>query len=344
MRKLLLVIPFVLALLGTAFVVTVRGDPLPVVGFSTGTASVSEDAGTVDLTVSLSPSSPVTVTVDYTTLESGAALAGQDFGSDSGTLTFTPGVTLRTLSVVLLDDALPEPDETFSLVLSSPQSATLGAYAVVTVTIVDDGDLYLAFMPVVSKRWPPIPDTPVLNPISNADGDGAYAVTWGTAYLATSYVLQEDDNTAFSSPTQRYSGTGTAWNAAGKSPGTYYYRVKAHNVWGDSGWSNTEPVTVAPPTAWAYVQNDTGGTLCYEVFGTGIGRKCFPGGVHLYGSFPAGTHTWSASAPCGSASGSLYYEPGDNIHRFWCGAAQQSVAAAAAACTGLQQTVVRALR
>ncbi len=178
---------------------------------------------------------------------------------------------------------------------------------------------YSVYLPLVMKRYPPIPDTPVLNPINNPDGDGTYAVSWSTAYLAETYVLQEDDNAAFSSPTQRYSGSSTSWNASGKSPGTYYYRVKASNTWGDSSWSNVRQVTVSPPRSEVYVQNDTGGKLCYEVYGTGIGERCFSSGRHFYGSFPSGTYRWHASARCGSASGSEYYPAREFVHRFWCG-------------------------
>jgi len=112
------------------------------------------------------------------------------------------------------------------------------------------------YLPLVFKRYPPIPDTPVLNAISNPGNDGDYTVSWGAAYLATSYILEEDDNSAFSSPTQRYSGSGTSWSASNKSTGTYYYRVKAHNSWGDSAWSNVESVQVSPPTQF-YPSADT---------------------------------------------------------------------------------------
>ena len=184
--------------------------------------------------------------------------------------------------------------------------------------IVKDTQEGKIFLPVVMKRWPPIPDIPVLNSISNPDGDGYYLVVWNDAYLAEIYVLQEADNASFSNPTERYRGTATSWNATGKSPGTYYYRVMASNSWGNSGWSNTQQVTVSPPTADVSVENNTGGTLCYEVDGTGIGRKCFGSGISFYGSFPSGTYTWHASAPCGTASGTEYYEPGEFVHEFWC--------------------------
>jgi len=174
------------------------------------------------------------------------------------------------------------------------------------------------YLPLVARRWPPIPDVPVLNPIYNSDGDGYYTVDWEPAYLAETYVLQEDDNAAFSSPTQRYDDSGTYWSATGKGPGTYYYRVKARNTWGDSGWSVVRQVTVVPPRAEVYVENNTGGTLCYEVYGTGIGERCYSSGTHFYGSFPSGTYTYRASAWCGSIEESKYFPAGEVTHQFWC--------------------------
>jgi len=105
-------------------------------------------------------------------------------------------------------------------------------------------------LPLVMKRWPPIPDTPTLNAISNPDGDGNYTVSWNAAYLASTYTLQEDDNAGFSSPAVQYTSSGTSWNAVGKAGGTYYYRVKASNSWGDSGWSSVQSASVRPPTVF----------------------------------------------------------------------------------------------
>jgi hypothetical protein len=61
--------------------------------------------------------------------------------------------------------------------------------------------------------------------------------------------LQEDDNDAFSSPTNEYVGIGTSSLVTTSHVGTYYYRVKASNTYGETGWSNTQPVvvTTAPP-------------------------------------------------------------------------------------------------
>lgn len=105
----------------------------------------------------------------------------------------------------------------------------------------------LIYLPVVTRGWPPIPATPVLRAISNPGGDGDYAVSWNSADKAETYTLQEDDNASFSSPTNRYAGSGTSWSAVGKTVATYYYRVKANNSFGSSAWSNTESVIVRPP-------------------------------------------------------------------------------------------------
>lgn len=100
--------------------------------------------------------------------------------------------------------------------------------------------------PVIAKRWPPLPYPGVLNPIDNADGDWFYSVSWPSIDLAETYLLEEDDDAGFSSPTTVYDGAGTSWSVTetGKSPGTYYYRVRGHNEWGYGAYSNVEAVTV----------------------------------------------------------------------------------------------------
>ena len=75
-------------------------------------------------TVTLSPASARTVTVAYATAN-GTATAGSDYSAASGTLTFTPGQTSKTVTVNLTGDTVREPNETFTLALSAPTGATL---------------------------------------------------------------------------------------------------------------------------------------------------------------------------------------------------------------------------
>ncbi|MCP4544791.1 MAG: hypothetical protein GY832_47435 [Chloroflexi bacterium] len=125
----------------------------------------------------------------------------------------------------------------------------------------DDFDVHVrcgyayVYLPLLFRVYPPTPATPVLNVISNSDGDGNYTVSWGAAVRADTYTLQEDDNASFTSPVAAYSGTGTSIAITDKSIDTYHYRVKATNAWGDSGWSSVQSVTVQPsgptPGFWA---------------------------------------------------------------------------------------------
>jgi len=87
---------------------------------------------------------------------------------------------------------------------------------------------------------------PVIGPISNPDGDGSYTVDWSDVSGATSYELQEDDNSGFSTPATRYSGSTSQYQITGQTGGTWYYRVRASNAGGTSPWSNVESVGVIP--------------------------------------------------------------------------------------------------
>ena len=95
---------------------TIPGPP----GLSVADAGAEEGPGvTVDFAVTLGRESASTVTVDYATSD-GTATAGSDYTRTSGTLTFAPGETAKTVSVPVLDDAHDEGGETFTLTLSNP--------------------------------------------------------------------------------------------------------------------------------------------------------------------------------------------------------------------------------
>ncbi len=75
-------------------------------------------------TVTLSPTSANTTTVDYATADGTATVAGNDYSSASGQLSFAPGDTQKTFTVTIKGDTLVEPDETFTVNLTN---ATGGA-------------------------------------------------------------------------------------------------------------------------------------------------------------------------------------------------------------------------
>ena len=79
----------------------------------------------VNFTVRLLPAATSTVTVDYRT-EDIRATAPDDYEATSGTLTFAPGETEKTVSVPVVDDAVEDSGEEFALLLSNVSGARLG--------------------------------------------------------------------------------------------------------------------------------------------------------------------------------------------------------------------------
>ncbi len=222
---------------------TPQTPPLPQI--SLGAASVKEGAvgggAKAVFALSLSAPSAVPVTVAYSTAD-GTAVAGRDFTAASGTVTFAPGATKAEVSVAVIGDATTESSETFSLVLSAPQGATL-AQATAVGTILDD-DIAPASQGVtvafsVTGQW------------SNGFG-GEIKLTNGGTTPIPGWKL------GFTAPWT----IASAWNAtlAGTSPvagGTRFTVV-------DAGWNGTVPVggsvtigfvgagsgTIASPTDW----------------------------------------------------------------------------------------------
>jgi hypothetical protein len=125
-------------------------------GFSIGNASILEgNAGTkpMTFTITLSGASDTVVSVHWATTfvtnggggmlyqaadiamarpsgtvgselrtSTGSATAGSDYIAASGTATFAPGQTTQTISVQIIGDTVPEPNELFGVLLSAPST------------------------------------------------------------------------------------------------------------------------------------------------------------------------------------------------------------------------------
>ncbi len=96
---------------------------------NTGTANAS-------FTVTLSHPSSSVITVNYATSD-GSAIAGVDYTAASGQLSFAANATSRTITVPIIGDTIDEPNETFTVTLSTPVNATI-ANGQATGTIVDN--------------------------------------------------------------------------------------------------------------------------------------------------------------------------------------------------------------
>ena len=75
-------------------------------------------------TVRLSAASVQVVTVQYTTVD-GTAVEDTDYTKTSGILSIPVGEVSGIIQVPILNDAVDEPDETFTVTLSSPTNATI---------------------------------------------------------------------------------------------------------------------------------------------------------------------------------------------------------------------------
>ena len=107
-------------------VLTLTDDDAPP-SLSVNDVTVTEgDGGLVNavFTVTLSAASGLPVMVQFATAD-GTAMAPADYQGATGTLTFAPGQTSRTVTVLVNGDALDEADETFFVNLSNPANATI---------------------------------------------------------------------------------------------------------------------------------------------------------------------------------------------------------------------------
>jgi hypothetical protein len=116
----------------------VDNDALPSLSIG-GVASLEGNSGTTPASfpVTLSAASGRAVQVTYAT-SNGSAIAGQDYVTASGTLTIPAGQTSATVAVQIVGELVFEPNETFTVTLSSPVNATLATAQGVGTILNDD--------------------------------------------------------------------------------------------------------------------------------------------------------------------------------------------------------------
>lgn len=91
------------------------------------------------LTISLQRSFSSQLSVQYATVDF-TATAGVDYQATSGTLTFAPGVTSRTITVPVFGDLRVEQNESFFVQLSAPSAGSTIADDLGLVTIIENQD------------------------------------------------------------------------------------------------------------------------------------------------------------------------------------------------------------
>jgi hypothetical protein len=171
------------------------GDAAPVTEGNSGSTNAT-------FTVTLSGASAQTVSVNYATA-SGTATAGVDFGTQAGTLVFTPGQVTRTVAVPVFGDTINETNESFFVNLSAPSGAVI-ADPQGQGTITDDDPTGLTISDaVVQERVTPNTATAAFTVTLAPVSAGTVTVNWATA-----------DGTATAGP-DYVAGNGTLTFASG---------------------------------------------------------------------------------------------------------------------------------
>jgi hypothetical protein len=111
---------------------------LPTLSLPNSNVSVNEINDEVLLSAVLDEASGTEVTVNYSTVND-TAEDGVDFSGGSGSITFAPGETEKTISIPIIDNPYYEANKQFQVLLSDPINATLDNDST-TVTIVNDED------------------------------------------------------------------------------------------------------------------------------------------------------------------------------------------------------------
>ena len=156
------------------------------IGLSISDAQDWEYAGSIGFDVTVNEPMGADVEVQYS-VSDGTATAADDYESESGVLTIRARTRSSTIVVGLIDDVLTEPDETFTVTLSSPSRGTI-LDGEGTGTILDDDGVELTIADAAGRE-----DAGFLDfDVSTSAGLGAdirleYTATDGTAVEGGDY-------------------------------------------------------------------------------------------------------------------------------------------------------------
>ena len=118
------------------------------VEFTSATSTVKEASGAVEVVVKREGDVAGPATVNFATTDTaglqacsvvnGIASERCDYGSTVGTLRFAAGESTKSIVIPIVDDAIVEGDETFTITLTTPVGTQMGSPATLTVTIADN--------------------------------------------------------------------------------------------------------------------------------------------------------------------------------------------------------------
>ena len=223
-------------------VITFNNTPyVPLVNFTSSSASVSEGAASLNLTAQIDVATSNTVTVPVTL--SGTAVNGTDYTLSNNVITILPGQLTGSITLNPVNDSLVEPNETAVVTMGTPTGATLSPQNnVFTATIIDDDYSVAATgSPTYVENASPI----VIAPTTTITGDlTASTITSATVSIGSGFSSAEDrlgiqgqsgtsGTIASTSITWSYNTTSGVLTLSGTATGANYQAALRQVVYSD---------------------------------------------------------------------------------------------------------------
>jgi Calx-beta domain-containing protein len=143
-------------------------------------ANAGEADGSATFSVVLTSSQTGQVSVDFATGDA-TAVSGNDYTATSGTLIFLPGDVEETVPVTILDDAVAEDDETFTVDLSNAIGGTIAGPQAVGTIVSDDADPTVSVDDVALAEGDVGPSTASFTLSLSTASEKTVTITYGTS-------------------------------------------------------------------------------------------------------------------------------------------------------------------